>query len=49
VTEEGEMLLDCLDIQNLTMSLQQIILKEQTGEFVPRWQHDELTEALGTA
>ncbi len=48
VTEEGEMLLDCPDIQNVTTSLQQIVQKEKTGEFVPRRQHDELTEALGT-
>jgi hypothetical protein len=49
VTGEGEMLLDCPDIQNVTTSLQQIVQNEKTGEFVPRRQHDELTEALGTA
>ncbi|BAF21376.2 Os07g0415600 [Oryza sativa Japonica Group] len=42
------MLLDCPDIQNVTTSLQQIVQKEKTGEFVPRRQHDELTEALRT-
>lgn len=49
VSDEGDILFETPDIEEVTTNLQQIVEKERSGQFVPRRERDQLTAALGTA
>ncbi|BAD53094.1 hydroxyproline-rich glycoprotein-like [Oryza sativa Japonica Group] len=49
VSDEGDILFETPDIEQVTTNLQQIVEKERAGQFVPRRERDQLTVALGTA
>nr|AAU89233.1 hypothetical protein [Oryza sativa Japonica Group]ABF96523.1 transposon protein, putative, CACTA, En/Spm sub-class [Oryza sativa Japonica Group] len=49
VSDEGDILFETPDIEEVTTNLQQIVEKERSGLFVPRRERDQLTAALGTA
>nr|ABA98380.1 transposon protein, putative, CACTA, En/Spm sub-class [Oryza sativa Japonica Group] len=49
VSDEGDILFETPDIEEVTTNLQQIVEKERSGQFVLRRERDQLTAALGTA